>query len=298
MSNPSPPPLFAKATKGIHRVRRLSTGLPFEASLTEAKNGDEVGCFEDLEVALGGVVALGAVDDGLGRFVPSDFLEGEGMAEEIFRQTFAACGVVGGDGFFTAIVDAEAAVFPRQEVGEFSGADEFGVAEGVEEAVAKEFDSGGKVFGGHAVEASVGREESVGGEDVEVGVENQIIAEGVDGGDGCEFSIGEIEAGAEGIAQGFGGGVEEVGEEMAAFAEVAAQDFGDGEGSKVEKFRRKASLVLFVSQSFGGLSNAMMSRMPMIRRRVFLSPSGGWENSWASRVWGSARAWKDPSTYW
>ena len=38
--------------------------------------GDEVGGFEDFEVALGGVVALGAVDDGLGDGVPSNFLEG------------------------------------------------------------------------------------------------------------------------------------------------------------------------------------------------------------------------------
>lgn len=45
------------------------------------------------------------------------------------------------------------------------GADEFGIAEGVEEAV----------------------------------VEDEVIAEGVDSGDGGEFSIGEIEAGEEGV---------------------------------------------------------------------------------------------------
>jgi len=84
-------------------------------------------------------------------------------------------------------------------------------------------------FGGHALEAAVGGEESVGGEDVEVGMEDKVIAEGVDSGHGGEFPIGEIEADAEGIAQGFSGGVEEVGEKMAAFAEDAAQDFGDGE---------------------------------------------------------------------
>jgi len=76
------------------------------------------------------------------------------------------------------------------------GADEFGIAEGVEEAVMEEFDGGGEVFGGHAAEADLGVEESVGGEDVEV--EDEVIAEGVDSGDGGEFSIGEIEAGAEG----------------------------------------------------------------------------------------------------
>ena len=49
-------------------------GLPFVAL---AKNGG----FEDLEVALGGVVAFGAVDDGLAGGVPSDFLKREGMAQ-------------------------------------------------------------------------------------------------------------------------------------------------------------------------------------------------------------------------
>ncbi len=126
------------------------------------------------------------------------------MAEEIFGEAFAAFGVVGWDGFFAAVVDVEAGVFPGEEVGEAAGADVFAVAQGVEEAVAEEFDGGGEVFGGHAMEAAVGGEESVGGEDVEVGVEDQIIAEGVDGGDGSEFAIGEVEAGAEDFLEGFG----------------------------------------------------------------------------------------------
>jgi hypothetical protein len=71
------------------------------------------------------------------------------------------------------------------------------------------------------VEAAVGCEEAVGGEDMEVRVEDQIIAKSVDGGDGSEFAVGEIEASAEGVAEGFGGGVEEMGEELAAFAAFA-----------------------------------------------------------------------------
>jgi hypothetical protein len=132
-------------------------------------------------------------------------------------------------GFSPAVVDVEAGVFPREQIGEFAGADEFGVAQGVEELVPEEFDGRGEIFGGHAVEAAVGGEEPVGGENVEVGVEDQVIAEGVDGGDGSEFAFGEIEAGAEGVAESFGGGLEEEGEELAAFAEDAAKDFGDGE---------------------------------------------------------------------
>ena len=105
----------------------------------------------------------------------------------------------------------------------------FAVAQGLEETVAEEFDGGGEVFGGHAVEAAVGGEEAVSGEDVEVGVEDEVVAKGVDGGDGSEFAIGEIEAGAEDFLEGFGGGFEEEVEEVSAFAEDAAEDFWDGE---------------------------------------------------------------------
>ena len=191
--------------------------------------GDEVVGFEDFEVTFGVVMAFGAVDDGLGGGVPGDFLEGEGVAEEILGEAFAPDGVVGGDGFFAAVVDIEAGVFPGEEVGEFAGADEFGIAQGVEEAVAEEFDGGREVFGGHAVEAAVGGEESVGGKDVEVRVEDEVVAEGVDSGDGSDAAVGEAEAGAEGVLEGGGGSVEQVGEEVAAFAEDAAQDLGEGE---------------------------------------------------------------------
>jgi hypothetical protein len=53
------------------------------------------------------------------------------MTEEIFGEAFAAFGVVGGDGFFAAVVDVESGMFPRQEVGEATGADVFALAQGV-----------------------------------------------------------------------------------------------------------------------------------------------------------------------
>jgi hypothetical protein len=151
------------------------------------------------------------------------------MAKEILGEAFAAGAVVGGHGFFAAVVDVEAGVFPSEEVGEFFRVDELGFAECVEEALAEEFDGGGEVFNGHAVETAVGSEESVGGEDMEVRVKDQIIAESVDGGDGTEFAVGQLESDAESVAEGFGGGMEEVGEELAAFAKDAAEDLGDGE---------------------------------------------------------------------
>jgi hypothetical protein len=207
----------------------VADGLLALGREVEQSGGDEVGGLEDLEVALGVVVALGAVDDGFGGGVPGDLLEGERVAEQILGKTFTTCSVVAGDGLFAAVVDIEAGVFPREEVGELGGADEFGVAEGVEEAVAEEFDGRSEVFGGHAVEATVGREESIGGEDVEVGVVDEIVSEGVDSGDGSDAAAREAETGPEGILEGGDGGVEEDGEKVAAFAKDAAQDLGDGE---------------------------------------------------------------------
>lgn len=96
---------------------------------------------------------------------------------------------------FPAVMDIEAGMFPGEEISEFGGADEFGVAKGVEEAVAEEFDGGREVFDGHAVEAAVGGEESVGGEDVKVGVEDEVVSEGVESGDGSDAALGEVEAG-------------------------------------------------------------------------------------------------------
>ena len=151
------------------------------------------------------------------------------MAEQILGKAFAAVGVMGGHGFFAAAVDVEAAVFPREQVGKAAGADVFAVAEGLQETVAEEFDHGGAAVGGHAVEAALGVEQAVGGKDVEVRVGEEVIAEGVDGGDSGESAVGQIETGAEGFEQGVSGGFEQEMEEVSALAEDAAQDFRDGE---------------------------------------------------------------------
>ena len=66
-------------------------------------------------------------------------------------------------------------------------------------------------------------------EEAEVGVEKKVVAEGVDGGGGGDASVGEVEADAEGVAEGGCGGIEEKMEEVAAFAEDAAQHSGNGE---------------------------------------------------------------------
>ena len=157
-----------------------------------------------------------------------DFLEGEWGAQEILGEALAAFGVAGGDGLFPA-VDVEAAVFPREEFGDFLGAEVFFVAENLEEAIAEKFGDGGEALLGHGVEAAFLIEQAVGGEDVEVRVEDEVIAEGVDGGSGGEATIRQTEAGAEGVAQAFGRGLEKEVEEVPALAEDAAQHFWEGE---------------------------------------------------------------------
>lgn len=62
-----------------------------------------------------------------------------------------------------------------------------------------------------------------------MGVEDEVVAKGVEGGNGSDAALGEVESGAEGVLEGLDGGMKENGEEFAAFAEDAAQDAGDGE---------------------------------------------------------------------
>jgi hypothetical protein len=95
--------------------------------------------------------------------------------------------------------------------------------------LAEEFGELSQAVIGQTVEAALVIEEPMGGEDVEVWVEDEVVAESVHGGSGGEATVRKIEDGAKGVPQAGGGGVEEVGEELAAFAKDAAEDLGDGE---------------------------------------------------------------------
>ena len=195
--------------------------------------------------------------------VPMDFLEGgvfakattpkEGGAEKVLGEALAAFEVTRADGGGVGM-DVEAAVLPGEEVGELCLADELGAMEGVEEADAEEVGEWGEVFGGHAAEAAFIIKEAIGGEDMEVGVEDEVVAKGVEGGCGGEATFGQIEAGAEVIAQASGGGLEEVGEESAAFAEDAAQDFRDGK----DELAMGDGVADVGGDPFGGLAGAAL----------------------------------------
>jgi len=57
-------------------------------------------------------------------------------------------------------------------------------------------------------------------------MEVQVVAEGLHGGDGGEVPVGQLESRPHPVAKALDGGAEEVIEELAAFAEDAAQGFG------------------------------------------------------------------------
>ena len=156
-----------------------------------------------------------------------DFLDREWGAQKILCQALAAFGVAGGDGFFPA-VDVKAAVFPGEKLGDFLGAEVFGLAEGLEEPVAENFGDRSEALLGHGVKAAFVVEQAVGGEDMEVRVEDEVIAEGVDGRGGGEAAAGQVEARAKGVAQAFRGGLKKEMEEMPALAEDGAQHFRKG----------------------------------------------------------------------
>ena len=118
-----------------------------------------------------------------------DFLEGERCAQKILGEALAALGVTEGDGFFTA-VDVKAAVFPGEEFCDFLCGDQFCVAQCMEEAMAEEFGDGGEGFLGHGMETALFVEESIGGEDMEMGMKDEVIAEGVDGSCSGDSAIG------------------------------------------------------------------------------------------------------------
>jgi hypothetical protein len=69
--------------------------------------GDEIGSLEDLKVAFGVVMALGAVDDGFSGGDPGDFLQREWMSQQILGESLATTVVVGIDEVVTAIVNVK-----------------------------------------------------------------------------------------------------------------------------------------------------------------------------------------------
>ena len=96
--------------------------------------GEEVGGGEDLKIPPGAPTGARAVDDALGFLDPGDLFEGEGGAQQVFRELLASAG--GADGAGSG-VEAESAVFPGEKLQEPLFADESFSAKDREKAVAE-----------------------------------------------------------------------------------------------------------------------------------------------------------------
>jgi len=104
------------------------------------------------------------------------------------------------------------------------------------------------------VEAAFGVEETVGGEDMEVGMKDEVVAKGVQGSCDSEAAFGELKTSAEVVAQAVCGGLEEMGEVAAALAEDAAEHFGDGK----DELAMGDGVADAGGDPFGGLAGAAL----------------------------------------
>ena len=71
--------------------------------------------------------------------------------------------------------------------------------------------------------------ETGGGQDMEVRMEDEVVAKALHGGDGGELAVGKVEAGPEPVAQALDGGKEEEVQKVASLAKDAAQGTRHGE---------------------------------------------------------------------
>ena len=83
---------------------------------------------------------------------------------------------------------------------------------------------------GQDVEQARAHEQPVGDQGVQVGVEVEVLAEGVDGHDDAGQALGQVERGAQIFEQALVGEAAQVLEQVAVEAEVRAQHLGDAEG--------------------------------------------------------------------
>lgn len=195
----------------------------------QESSGDEIGCLEDLEIAFGVMMPLGAIDDGFTGGVPGDFLEGERMAQQVFSESLATAVVVSIDEIVAAVVNVKSGMFPTEQITQFVRTDEFLFLEDSEEAMAKQLGHRTDSSLQQAVKAPVGGKQAVSDEHVQMGMEDKVIAKSMNCGDGPDFAFGKTELQTKGFSQGIDRALEQKRKQLTTFAKDAAQHFGNGE---------------------------------------------------------------------
>ncbi len=104
--------------------------------------------------------------------------------------------------------------------------------------------------------------ETGGGQDMEVRMEDEVVAKALHGGDGGELAVGKVEAGPEPVAQALDGSAEEEVEEVASLAKDAAQGTRHGE----DELPVRHLVTESVGDPMPGLADpALMTQPPCIR---------------------------------
>ena len=124
------------------------------------------------------------------------------MSQQVFRKPLAPVVVICGDEVVTAVVNVKSGMLPTEQVAEFTRADEFLFPEDGEETMAKQLGHGADGSLRQAVKAPVGGKQAVSDEHVEMGMEDEVIAKSMNGGDGSEFAFGKTELQTKGFGQG------------------------------------------------------------------------------------------------
>ncbi len=115
------------------------------------------------------------------------------MSQQILGKAFATAVVASSDEIVTAVVNVKPGMFPTEKIAQFVRADEFLLSEDGEEAMAKQLGHGADGSLRQAVKAPVGSKQAVCDEHVEMGMEDEVIAKSMNGGDCPDLAFCETE---------------------------------------------------------------------------------------------------------
>gem|GEM_PF-2329491 len=202
--------------------------------------GDEVARAEHFKIALDLRVHPRAVNDRVAGSVGLHFLHRERVADDVLGEPLHVLAVVGRHAL--AAVDVEPGVPPTaQHPGAF-GRQEPLLDQKRDDPCAEEFLQRGEAHVGHHVKKSAVHEEPVGDQRVEVGVEVEVFAEGMNGHDDARRAFGQTERGALELGQAAVGDAAEFLDEPAVEPEVGAEHLGDREREMPMWHRREDGL--------------------------------------------------------
>jgi len=151
------------------------------------------------------------------------------MTQQVFGEALTAVVIASGDQIVAAVVDVETGMFPAKQIAQLALADEFLFAQQDQEAVAEDFTEWADVTLGQPMKGPVRGKQTIGDEHMKMGMKDEVVSEGVDGGDGAKFALGQIELRPKDVSEGLDGTMEEQAHQPPALAKDAPQDLGHGE---------------------------------------------------------------------